>query len=237
MATGGSENTVRNWTLAIFVFVIAMAALDTHYIMPKYLVPLNPGPTRAWGSNIWLEQDAIWIPVKYLLCFIRFAFGWLCIMVADQVAFGHDGWGTAAASALIYYTLLVPYLVALSFFIEDSDGIPPGYKFFSFFIARSGAGYLDRSLGDRGETFNADGFDRTVREGRTDKYQSRMETEELKKAAERAKADAARIRAETSEIAEDEAARYRAAAEAARAAEEHTHAKARKSSWERRRTK
>ena len=122
----------------------------------------------------------------------RFFAGPLLILIGasnGNIAFGTSLIGTAAASALVFYMLLIPYLLVLTFFIEGQSGVPPGYRFFQFFIARSGHRHIDRALGESGSTFNTTGFRRRVEEPRVDRYQSKMEAEELRAAAQRARND------------------------------------------------
>lgn len=209
-----------NWFIAVVIFGIAMMFFDTHYLMPNYL-PKTADGSLAWGTSFWHDQYTPTI-FKWLISALKFVFGIPLILLASaggDISFGGSGLSTAAASAVVFYTLLVPYLIVLSFVIENADGVPPGYRAFQFFITSSGAKTLERSMRARGRP-DAVGFARKVDPARSDKYQSRMETEELEATAERLRRDAMQARERSVALSEAEEKRLRAAEEAAQAAEE-----------------
>lgn len=190
---------------AILLFGIAAALFDTHYVMPNF--------HHSTGGS-WLWQMAF--------AYLRFLFGLPLIaygLVFGDFVFGERALNSAAASALVMYTLLVPYLFALLFFIEGRSGVPPAYRFFQFFITRSGARRLDRG--------DYSGFNRAVSGTRHDRHQAKMEAEELRAAAKRADVKAARINKRVGKQMRSELERVEAAERAAKAAAEKFRAEAR----------
>jgi len=219
------------WFYALVLFVVAATIFDTQYVMPNYL----PSGLLT-GERVYSPDTSMFI--QYAFSFFKILIGIPLILLhlgSPNLAFGAGFWGTAASSALVAYTLLIPYLAVLLFVIPGASGVPPAYRFFSFFITRSGAKHIDRSLGERGTTFDVNAFDRETSQPRRDKYQARMETEQLEKVAERARAQAAKTREEVGRYSAEEEARTRAKVDAADAAEEAFRMKARKRAWERRR--
>lgn len=203
------------WGKAIFWFSIGMVALDIFYLIPNYALSLTNEPTMTEYAPLPFVVFASWL---------KFVFGipLIFIGVATENFIFTSGWfGTASSSALVMYVLFIPYLIALSFLIEGRSGVPPAYRLFQFFIARSGAQYVDQ------ESFDPRAFKRDTEDERHDRYQARMEEEELRAAAERARAAADKMNERSARRMEAEAARVRAAEDAAKAAEEKFRAKAR----------
>jgi len=167
-----------------------------------------------------------------------FAVGPFLIVVSlfgGPVAFSASILGTATASAVIYYTFLIPYLAILSFLIVGKSGVPPAYRFFQFFIASSGRRHIDAALGDQGGNFDVRGFHRTVAGSRGDRHQAKLEAEELRAASGRVR-DATRQRyKKIAQISAAEEERVRAAEESLREVEAHHRAKARETAIRNRR--
>lgn len=142
-------------------------------------------------------------------------------LISEPVpALNSEGIGLFAHGFLILLVFTVPYFTVLSFFVENKNGIPYAYRWLQFFITDSGARYVD------GE-FDPEGFKRATEGARRDRYQSKMETQELKEAAARARAEAEKARVHHTERMKAETERVKAAEEAAKAAEEKYRAKAR----------
>jgi hypothetical protein len=204
------------WGMAIFCFGCVIALFDTLYVMPNYSPNID-------GNSFWDTRKTV-LPVLVIVSGLKFLFGIPLILFGimdGNFIFSSTAFGSAAASALVMYVILVPYLVVLSFIIEGHDGIPPAYRFFQFFITKSGSKHVDQDF------FNPQAFDQDVRGTRADRYQAKMEEEELLAAAQRARDEAEKVRVKDTKRMEAEAARLRAAEEAAKAAEEKYRAKVR----------
>lgn len=185
------------WIFAILVFGALAACLDVFYLMQNYFPHSasggrwSPSGTSNWELAYFADQEGsplvYVVPALWIVSFLRFVFGIPLILIASAngvIAYGAGGISTAAASATVMYTFLLPYLVVMSFFIADDGGVPIGYRVFRSFISQSGAKHVYKGI--RTGQFDSEAFARANSKERTDKFQSRLETEDLEKAKEAA---------------------------------------------------
>jgi len=152
-----------------------MTLFDTHYVMPNYLPP-----GYLTGKSVYSPNTSVLL--QYGFSFLKVVLGMPLILLhigSPNLAFGAGFWGTAASSALVSYTLLLPYLGLMLFMIPGTSGVPPAYRFFSFFIANSGIRKIRNAQSSSDHAENLSKLMRANRNQRFDKYQALLEAEEL----------------------------------------------------------
>ncbi len=170
-----SEKIFSLWATALVLFALFMALIDTNYIMPNYL------------PQSYLVEDAAYSPetpaiFQYLYSFFKIVLGIPLILLhlgSSNFAFGAGTWGTAASSALVFYTLLIPYIVALMFVIPGKSGVPLAYRFFQLLITNTGVRKIKRAATSAGHAANLLALLRANKTPRFDRYQALLEAEEL----------------------------------------------------------
>ena len=198
----------RKWKIAIMLFVVPMALLDTHFLMPNYL----PNDAQSMHNENWpLPFLYIESGLKYFLAPFTIAH---TLFYNGLFQFGYATISTYAASAIVMLVFFVPFLVFLTFILEDQTGIPPAYYVFQFFITRSGAEQMDAASGSVGRQFGVTEFNRRVVARRADKHQAKLEAKELRAATKRARSETAKFDAKSARLAAAEEKRIRAAEEA-----------------------
>lgn len=178
------------WLVAILLYLGFMIFFDAFYVFPTY------DSQNALTSLLMPRETGAISAVRIFLSIFHVVLGIPLILLhlgSPNLAFGTGFWGNSACHSLVIYTLMVPYLSALWFFIPGKSGVPPAYRFFQALITVSGAKYIKRSLGNRGERFNQKAFEADSKNPRIDKYQALMEAEELEDVAALAATDAARM--------------------------------------------
>lgn len=206
------NNPLRSWFVAWLVCGVPIALFDAFYVMPNYVI--------GYSSSLMSENALLSISYSYLKWLVGI-FAIIGAIFAGGIQFGPLGANSFISSSFVMYTIYFPIAIFKLFIIEGKGGVPPAYRFFQFFIARSGAKYVDA------ESFDAPRFVRTVDQPRSDQYQAKLEAQELEAAAKRARKKADEIEVRTTAKIKAEASRLRAAKEAADAAERKAKAKAR----------
>ena len=166
-----------------------MALIDTSYVMPNYL----PQPYLV-GDGVYSPDNPFFL--QYLFSLLKIILGIPLILFhlgSPNLAFGAGFWGTAASSALVFYTLLIPYVAALMFVIPGKTGVPPAYRFFQTLITTTGARKIKRGANSAGYAANLSTLMRANKRSRSDKYQALLEAEELEDIAQFIAQDVSRL--------------------------------------------
>jgi len=173
------EKIFNLWATALVLFALIMASVDAFYVMPNYL------------PKSYLVGDAVYAPrnpafLQFLYSLLKIILGIPLILFhlgSSNLAFGAGFWGTAASSALVAYTLLIPYVVALLFVIPGQTGVPPAYRVFQTLITNTGARKIKRAANSAGHAANLSALMRGNKHRRSDRYQALLEAEELEDVA------------------------------------------------------
>jgi len=166
-----------------------MALIDTIYVMPNYLPQ-----SYLVGKAIYSTSTPAF--VQYLYSLLKIILGIPLILLhlgSSNLAFGAGFWGTAASSALVAYTLLLPYIAVLMFVIPSETGVPPAYRFFQTLITTTGARKIKRGASSADHAANLSTLIRANERSRSDKYQALLEAEELEDIAQFIAQDVSRL--------------------------------------------
>jgi len=174
-----SEKIFNLWATALVLFALVMALVDAFYVMPNYLPP-----SYLAGDTVYSPRNPAFL--QYLYSLLKIVLGIPLILLhlgSSNLAFGAGFWGTAASSALVSYTLLIPYVAALMFVIPGKTGVPPAYRVFQTLITNTGARKVSRAANSAGHAANLSALTRANKHHRSDKYQALLEAEELEDVA------------------------------------------------------
>ena len=185
----GDDKIFNTWLVALALFVFMMTLFDVHYVMPNYLPK-----TFQYDGKIYSSTTPVIF--KYIVSFLKIILGIPLILLhlgSSNLAFGTSNLGTAASSALVFYTLLIPYVVMLTFFIPGQTGVPPAYRLFQALITNTGIRKLARSRSGADHADNLSTLMQANQHPRSDKYQALLEAEELENIAQFISQDIGRL--------------------------------------------
>ena len=126
--------------------------------------------------------------------------GWIPILMCATDIYMNIGDGIIGTAALIsvwVYSLCSIGIIALMWLKPDPDGLPPAFKFVSIFYKFDTVDIAHAAMGKNSATFDGLGFIEAIKNKPTSIYKSLMEERQMKRAAEKMRSEAGRMREAT----------------------------------------